>query len=122
MERSTGSTPLHVLISPLHSRNQNYGLNLPIAIVYLFEAATDSERIEDVIRSLYGLSPTEARITAKLVLRPHLDEAAKSMGITYNTARTHLKRIYSKTNTNRLSSLVHMIVTGPVGLLLQSSD
>ena len=117
-----GEPPLHLLVSPLHSHNENYGHDLPIAIIHIFETVRDSERIEDVIRSLYNLSPTEARIAAKLVLKPDLQEIAGNMGITYNTARTHLKRIYSKTKTNRLSTLVHMIVTGPVGLLLHSTE
>ena len=122
LERGEGGPPLHLLISPLHSRAENYGRNLPIAIVYIFETVKNSERIEDVIRSLYGLSPTEARIAAKLVLNPDLNGAAREMGITYNTARTHLKRIYAKTNINKLPSLVHMIVTGPVGLLIHSIE
>lgn len=117
-----GEPPLHLLVSPLHSHNENYGHDLPIAIIHIFETVQDSERIEDVIRSLYNLSPTEARIAAKLVLKPDLQDIANNMGITYNTARTHLKRIYSKTKTNRLSTLVHMIVTGPVGLLLHSTE
>jgi hypothetical protein len=33
-----------------------------------------------------------------------------------------VKRIYAKTKINRLPSLVHMIVTGPAGLLIQSRD
>jgi len=121
LERNTGLSPLHLLVSPLHSHKENYGHDLPISIVYVFEAAKDTDRIRDVIRSLYGLSPTEARIAAKLVLQPDLVAVAKAMGITYNTARTHLKRIYAKTNINRLPSLVHMIVMGPVGLLIHSS-
>lgn len=122
LERSMGLPPLHLLVSPLHFHNENYGHDLPISIIYVFETVKDSDRIRDVIRSLYGLSPTEAKIAAKLVLQPDLTAVASAMGITYNTARTHLKRIYAKTNINRLPSLVHMIVTGPVGLLIHSTD
>jgi DNA-binding CsgD family transcriptional regulator len=51
-----------------------------------------------------------------------MDEVATSLGITYNTARTHLKRIYKKTRTNRISSLIHLIITGPVGVVLHTRD
>ncbi|MBI1732617.1 MAG: response regulator [Gammaproteobacteria bacterium] len=122
LERGASQPPLHLLVSPLHSQNDNYGRNLPTAIVYIFEAVKNSQRIEDVIRMLYNLSPREARFAAKLVLNPELKDAAHAMGITYNTARTHLKRIYAKTNVNRLSTLVHMIVTGPVGLLIHATE
>ena len=114
--------PIQVLVSPLHDHGRNYGHNLPIAMIYVFDSINESERIEEVIRTLYGLSPTESKIAAKLVLTPDVHEVAKSLGITYNTARTHVKRIYAKTKINRLPSLVHMIVTGPAGLLIQSRD
>ena len=120
--KDDSSNPLYILVSPLHSRSENYGQDLPIAIVYVFETINDSERIEDVVRVLYNLSPTEARIAAKLVWTPQIEDVADSLGITYNTVRTHLKRIYTKTNTNRLSSLVHMIITGPAGFLIHSRE
>lgn len=121
-ERGGDAQPLRLLVTPMHSRNQNYGQNLPISIIYIFDTATDPQPIEEVISSLYSLSPAEARIAARLVLNPDLHRVADAMGITYNTARTHLKRIYAKTGNNRLSALVHMIVTGPAGLLIHSSD
>jgi DNA-binding NarL/FixJ family response regulator len=122
LERGGSQPPLHLLVSPLHSQSENYGRNLPTTIVYVFETVKNSQRIEEVIRLLYNLSPREARFAANLVLNPELKEAAHAMGITYNTARTHLKRIYAKTNVNRLSTLVHMIVTGPVGLLIHATE
>lgn len=122
VNREEGKTPLHIFVSPLHSRASNYGQDLPIAVLFLFETVSDVERISDVIRTLYSLSPAEAKLAALLVFNPHLEEVATSLGITYNTARTHLKRIYMKTGTNRLSSLVHRIITGPVGILLHSHD
>jgi DNA-binding NarL/FixJ family response regulator len=122
LPRGGSQPPLHLLVSPLHSQSANYGRNLPTTIIYVFETLKNSQRIEEVIRLLYNLSPREARFAAKLVLNPELKEAAHAMGITYNTARTHLKRIYAKTNVNRLSTLVHMIVTGPVGLLIHATE
>ena len=93
---------------------------MPVATIYLFESIQQPERIEDVIRAMYKLSRTEARIVAHLVWNPHIEEVADILDISYNTVRTHLKRIYVKTNTKNLSSLIHMIVTGPAGLLLHS--
>jgi DNA-binding CsgD family transcriptional regulator len=122
ISRGSKKPPLHIFVSPLHSRSANYGHDLPIAVIFLFETINDSERIGDVIRTLYNLSPTESKIAAMLVFNPHLEEVAQAMGITYNTARTHLKRIYLKTGTNRLSALVHRIMTGPVGILIHSRD
>ena len=114
--------PLQILVTPLKEYKNNYGQNLPISILFLYAGMGNSRLVEDILRSLYRLSRTEAKVTAKLVKTPYLEEVAKSLGITYNTARTHLKRIYNKTQTNRISSLIHMIINGPVGVVLQFRD
>jgi len=116
------SLPLHILITPLKEYKNNYGQNLPISILFLYAGMGSTRLVEDILRSLYRLSRAEAKVTARLVKTPYLEEVAKSMGITYNTARTHLKRIYNKTQTNRISSLIHMITNGPVGVVLQIRD
>ena len=116
------SNPLHVLITPLKDFKANYGQNLPISILFLFAGTDNTHLIQDILRSLYKMSRTEARLTSRLVNTPYLEEVAESMGITYNTARTHLKRIYKKTKTNRVSSLIHLIITGPVGVAQQIRD
>jgi DNA-binding NarL/FixJ family response regulator len=121
INRGDKLNPLYLLVTPLQTHKRNYGKNMPTNIVFVFESVNSTERIEDVIRSLYNLSPSEAKIAACLILTPNLEQVAESLGITHSTVRTHLKHIYSKTHTNRLSSLLHMLVTGPVGVILQAS-
>jgi DNA-binding NarL/FixJ family response regulator len=75
--------------------------------------------IEYVLINLYSLTRSEARFMAKLVEYPELSVVAAALNISLSTAKTHLKRIYRKTDTNRQSVLVHKIVTGPAGFLLQ---
>jgi len=78
--------------------------------------------IPDILMSLYSLTRTEALVLEKLIEHPELNYAAQALDISVATARTHLKRIFHKTNTNRQSILVHKIVTGPVGLLLNQNN
>jgi CheY-like chemotaxis protein/DNA-binding CsgD family transcriptional regulator len=118
----TSTNPLHILITPLKNFRSNYGQNLPISILFLYSGSDNARLVEDILRSLYRMSRTEAKVTARLVKTPYMDEVATSLGITYNTARTHLKRIYKKTRTNRISSLIHLIITGPVGVVLHTRD
>ena len=68
--------------------------------------------------SLYSFTKSEARVTAKLIEFPKLEYVVDSLNISISTARTHIKSIYRKTNTNRLPVLVHKLVTGPAGLLM----
>jgi CheY-like chemotaxis protein/DNA-binding CsgD family transcriptional regulator len=114
--------PLHLLVSPLGSYNQNYGQNLATTILFIFENMGDTKDVESILHDLYNLSPSEAKVAAKLMQKPNLEEVADDLGITYNTARTHLKRIYQKTGTNRLPSLIHLFITGPVGVVIQARN
>lgn len=78
--------------------------------------------IKTVLESLYNLTPAEARVAAKLIEYPELKNAADALNISISTARTHLKKIFRKTNTNKQTILVHKIVTGPVGLLINKNN
>ena len=74
--------------------------------------------IEDILESIYNLTPAEARVATKMIEYPQLSIAAEALNISLSTAKTHLKRIYRKTNTNRQSILIHKIVNGPAGLMM----
>jgi DNA-binding NarL/FixJ family response regulator len=78
--------------------------------------------IEDVLISLYSFTKTEAKVTAKLIEYPKLEYVVDSLNISISTARTHIKSIYRKTDTDRLPVLVHKIVTGPIGLLMNKGN
>ncbi len=122
LERNDAPYPLRILSTPLQSRNANYGQNLPIAIIYTFETVNSTERIEDILCSFYKLSPAESKIVSRLIISPRLEDVSKDLGITLNTARTHMKRIYNKTSARGMSALLNMIVAGPAGTLIHSDE
>lgn len=64
-----------------------------------------------VIATLFGLTSAEARFACELQSQEALTAAADRLGITLNTAKTHLKRIYEKTGTSRRAEL-HQIIAG----------
>src|SRR5215475_4485266 len=69
-----------------------------------------SEPIE-LLRGHFGLTPAEARLAFQLVTGGTLRSAAVKLSITYETARTELKKIFNKTGTCRQAELVIVIVT-----------
>jgi DNA-binding CsgD family transcriptional regulator len=64
--------------------------------------------IDTLVKSL-GLTVTEASLVAKLAQDIPLMRAAELMNITFETARTHLKRILSKTQTRRQQELLMLV-------------
>jgi DNA-binding CsgD family transcriptional regulator len=67
---------------------------------------------ERALISLYGLTRGEAALAAKLVQGKSIEVAATELFISAHTARTHLKRIFMKTDTHRQPELVvRMLLT-----------
>jgi DNA-binding CsgD family transcriptional regulator len=68
-----------------------------------------------ILKELFGLTPSEARLALLLVADCSVEEAAELLGITMSTARGVLKSIFTKTGTNRQASLVRLLLSGPPG-------
>ena len=75
-----------------------------------------------VLHQIYGLTRAEIVLVQALASGLSLDEAAHSIGIAVNTARTHLKHIFIKTGAKRQSELIHQVETGPASLPLRLED
>lgn len=63
----------------------------------------------DLLRSVFKLTATEAALVNQLQQDAALSVAAETMGISLETARSHLKRVFSKTGTNRQAELLLLI-------------
>ncbi len=65
---------------------------------------------------LFGLTPSEERMLAVLLSGAGLKQSAARLGISYETARTHLKRIFGKTGTRKQGELIGLAakVTPPL--------
>lgn len=64
---------------------------------------------QSLVRDAFALSAAEARLASALAMGLSLDEAALQCGITKETARTVLKRVFTKTNTSRQHELVALL-------------
>lgn len=60
-------------------------------------------------RQLFDLTDTEARFASALASGMSLTEAAQAQGVRISTARTHLARIFQKTDTRQQSQLVSLL-------------
>ena len=70
------------------------------------------ETASDIVactRQLFDLTDTEAKFASALASGLSLTEAAVAQGVRISTARTHLARIFQKTNTRQQSQLVSLL-------------
>ncbi len=75
----------------------------------------------ETLSRMYGLTRAEAALACYLLEGKTLEEAARALEITANTARTHLKRIFLKTDTNRQSQLV-LLLMGSAGATASTAE
>lgn len=80
--------------------------------VFLSDPELGIEPAGDVLARLYHLTPAEARLAGELLQGRTLEESAEQLGVTVHTARTHLRRVFEKTDTRRQSELVLLLLRG----------
>ncbi|WP_425128724.1 helix-turn-helix transcriptional regulator [Burkholderia lata] len=69
-----------------------------------------------ILKKLYDLTPAETSIALLLTNGLTLEEAADASGISKNTARAHLRSIFSKTGATRQATLVRILLGSAVPL------
>ena len=84
------------------------------ALLMLYDQELSLKVNVDVLSKLYGLTRGEAALAAILVRGKSIEEAADELFISPHTARTHLKRIFMKTDTHRQTELVVRIFPAAV--------
>lgn len=57
---------------------------------------------------VYSLTPAQSRLSALVYCGYSLHDAARHLSVSENTLRSHLKQIYSKTNTHGQMEMVHL--------------
>jgi DNA-binding CsgD family transcriptional regulator len=81
------------------------------AIVVLRDPDRRASVSAEVVARLFGLTPAEAALATLLAQGFDIDEAAETLGIRRNTARSQLQSIFTKTDAKRQSELIRLILS-----------
>lgn len=84
------------------------------AVVHVFDPDQDLEALLTPVCRLYALSPVESRLASLLARGVAMVDAAKLMRVQEQTARSYLKQIFLKTDTNRQAELVCLMLRSAV--------
>ena len=115
--RRSGSQPLRLVALAAHDTDPAKGSHEPFSIVYVGDDEAHRVSHPELLRALFGLTPTEARIAAEVANGLSLAEVAGELRLGTGTVRWHAKRIMSRTETSRQAELVRMILLSPLGFL-----
>jgi DNA-binding CsgD family transcriptional regulator len=112
-ERSRLKQPYRVLVSRLAHRHKRDGSRAGYC-VFVYEPNGGHQPVAaSVLRQLYGLTPAEARLANELFGGQSLIESAKTSGISVNTAKSMLKRIFTKCAVHSQPELLLLLSLGP---------
>ena len=111
IDRPSGKRPFQVLISPLREGTCWAGMmwQAPTVLVLIIDPEHKPPNVEGYLRTLFKLTRTEARVASAITSGARLASVAESLEILLSTARTHLHRIFEKTETRRQAELVKTV-------------
>jgi DNA-binding CsgD family transcriptional regulator/PAS domain-containing protein len=80
-----------------------------VAALFVRKAGLDAPSPPEAIARLYKLTPSELRVLMAVVEVGGVSEVAESLGIAEATVKTHLHRLFAKTETSRQADLVKLV-------------
>jgi DNA-binding CsgD family transcriptional regulator len=84
--------------------------NAPAVTILVNDPESEDRTGSDERIHGFGLSPAEGRVAYLLMQGKSTEDCAGEVGISIHTARTHVKRVLSKTGTKRQGELVHLLM------------
>lgn len=105
---------LHCLVTPV-SPEATARWDIPVAsgCVAVFLSRPGSLQLPPRrLAVLYGLSPAESKLVAKLAEFYSLEQAANDFNISLNTARSQLAAVFAKTGARGQAELLMLLATG----------
>ncbi len=86
-----------------------------LAIVSVEPAGPQDNTDENLLRTLFGLTPAQVRLTLLLASGRSVREAVGLLGITEGSARQYMKIIFAKTGAKRQADLVRLVLNALSG-------
>jgi DNA-binding CsgD family transcriptional regulator len=113
--RKLPRSPIHVTVTPLPSKARLAEVpwtshRAPVAIVTVSDPDMDRQRRKIILRSRFGLTDAESGVAAEILKGDGRLAAARRLGISDTTAKTHLSNIFEKTGTRRQAELVRLML------------
>jgi DNA-binding CsgD family transcriptional regulator len=80
-----------------------------VAALFVRKAALNTTSPPEVIAKTFKLTPSELRVLLAIVEVGGVAETAEALGLAETTVKTHLRRLYAKTDTGRQAELVKLV-------------
>ena len=108
---------LSLQIWPVQSRAPQLAGRRAAAVVFAEESAERVLPSPELLRALFQLTPAQASLAREILQGDGVAAAARRLGISRATARTHLLQCFQRTGTSRQAELVRVMLQRTLPLL-----
>ena len=112
LPQAGGQLALQVQVLPVRAQSAIWIAN-PAVLVFIGDPGATPPGRSHILKDLYQLTPTEARLTDLFLQGLELKQASDELKLTYENTRFHLKQIFRKTNTTRQTQLLRLLLAIP---------
>lgn len=99
----------HVLPLTAGARRHAGASYAAVAALFVHKASLNTPSPPEAIARTYKLTPTELRVLLAIVEVGGVPEVAETLGVSAETVKTHLGRLFVKTGTGRQADLVKLV-------------
>jgi len=121
VERNGASGTLAAMVSPTPAAIAGQGPQGATALVLLSDPNRFVCPPAWSLQQEYGLTSAEARFVISFAKSKGIKEAARHLGIGWETGRRHLKSVFEKTHTHSQVELTHLLLKHPASILGEMS-
>ncbi|MGI9295639.1 MAG: helix-turn-helix transcriptional regulator [Pseudomonadales bacterium] len=120
IDRPSGRQPLGMVLRSVAHCERVEGQQNPAVAVFIYDPEHQIADSKAVLVELFKLTRSEASLALLLANGASLDEVSDALSISRNTARAHLRSIFSKTGVSQQTMLVSLVLKSVAGLGLAS--
>jgi len=110
VSRPSGKVSWGLVVQTIESDQWTEGKHRPSVAVFVRDAEGKAHPPVKLAQQLFQLTPAETSLAIQLANGLSLEEAAEALNIRRNTARAHLRSIFSKTGVRRQTELVRIFL------------
>lgn len=110
VSRPSGRLSWGLIVQSISSDQWTEGKQRPSVAVFVRDTEGKVDPPVRMAQQLFQLTPAETALAIQLANGLSLEEAAEMLGIKRNTARAHLRSIFSKTGVRRQTELVRIFL------------
>lgn len=114
VSRPSGKVSWGLIVQAMSSDNWTAGKHRPCAAVFVRDSDSKAMPPVRLAQELFNLTGAETMLAIQLANGLSLEEAAEALNIRRNTARAHLRSIFSKTGVRRQTELVRIFLNSVV--------